>query len=599
MIAIGIISIISISMLVQSILNYNSTKNKLSNEIIYNTNISVNQLKKVLVHYIESYEINEYENVIESEMGYKDIYAIVVEDFKMGKILGKETYVIGKTRDENWNVIEYDSKKTSLNKYTFYSVKNDIVNNDGIKIGTISIYSTDKFTKQELQTIITRNILLTFLISLITIMLLFYVIYISFLKPISIIIDSISNTDQDGVPINKIKISNSSSNEIENLATIINKMILQIKKSTKDLEEQNVELQTIFNNSKDGIAIFDLDTKFLNFNDAYLEITGYSRKELATKTCLELTAPEDIEKAMSVVEKVKEHGVVENFEKTCVGKDGKRVSSIMSIVLLPDKKRMLATTKDMTQFKLLESQAKLASMGEMIGNIAHQWRQPLSVITTSISSLHIKKDLGKKVTNEEIDEIYDLIIKQAKYLSKTIDDFRDFIKGDKNYYDISLKEVIDESLNLAKSSIVNNFINLVYDVEDDTTIYGNKSELEQALINIINNAKDALKENVLLDEDRFIFLSTKKIDNDNFEMKIKDSAGGIPDNIIQRIFEPYFTTKHKAQGTGLGLSMADKILRERHHCVFEVTNETYRYNNKDYKGACFTIIFKSKNNTIS
>ena len=113
-----------------------------------------------------------------------------------------------------------------------------------------------------------------------------------------------------------------------------------------------------------------------------------------------------------------------------------------------------------------------------------------------------------------------------------------------------------------------------------------------SFINIINNSKDAIKEYVKNDE-KLIFINTIKEDS-SLIITIKDNGGGIPDNIIHRIFEPYFTTKNKNVGTGIGLSMTYKMITERHNASIDVYNEEYTYNNKNYKGACFKITFKGK-----
>lgn len=251
--------------------------------------------------------------------------------------------------------------------------------------------------------------------------------------------------------------------------------------------------------------------------------------------------------------------------------------------------------KNLQKEQLLAQQTKMASMGEMLGNIAHQWRQPLSIITTSASGLEVKSDFHE-IKKEDIREFTKIIVNQAEYLSKTIDDFRNFIKGDLKYSDLSLKEVVQSSISLVKASLDDNHIVLVSQIDDDMDIYGNKNELSQALINIVNNAKDSLK-SLNETKERLLFISTKKLDENSIELKILDSGGGIPPNVINRIFEPYFTTKHQSVGTGIGLSMVDKIIRKRHKGTIEVSNEEFQYKGKSLEGACFKIRFsKEKEN---
>ncbi len=355
-------------------------------------------------------------------------------------------------------------------------------------------------------------------------------------------------------------------------------------KNKLNLLENTVE--TIFNHSQDGIAIINFDTKFLNFNESFLKITGYSKEELLTKTYKELIANEDMKKNEQAIEEAIKKGYSKNFEKNCVVKNGKKISVNITISLLPDKKRLLLTLKDIRSLKIIEQQTKLVSMGEMIGNIAHQWRQPLSAITSCASSIRLKYELSI-LDKDDIPIGMDDIIKQAKYLSYTIDNFRNFIKGENSNSNISIKNLINDTLSLTSSSLSNNYINIILDLKKDINIIGNKNELIEAFINIINNSKDVLLNKK--EEDRFLFIKTKKL-----EIEIYDSGDGIPEDIIDKIFEPYFTTKHQSQGTGLGLAMVDKIIRDKHNALITVTNKEFEYKNKKYKGACIKIIFKTK-----
>ncbi|WP_320036440.1 transporter substrate-binding domain-containing protein [Halarcobacter sp.] len=358
------------------------------------------------------------------------------------------------------------------------------------------------------------------------------------------------------------------------------------------LKKQKKEFETIFKISKDGIAITDLKTNFLECNEAYLKMLGYTKNELINKSSISLTAPEYIEKTENALDIAIKEGYIKNFEKVTIGKNGRRVRVNITISVLPDKKRLLFITKDVTSLKLFENNLKLASMGEMIGNIAHQWRQPLSVITTSASGLRLKSEYGENIKDEEIQEFSEKIIEQARYLSETIDDFKNFIKGTTEFRIIDIKDIIQSSLSLTFAATNDNYIKVIKKTDESIKIDGNRNELEQVLINIINNSKDALVENVK-DTERYIFIETKKINNKTLELKVYDNGGGILEKNLDRIFEPYFTTKHKSIGTGLGLSIVDKIIRERHKQMITVYNEEFKYEGKSYKGACFSIIFKS------
>ena len=361
----------------------------------------------------------------------------------------------------------------------------------------------------------------------------------------------------------------------------------------KKIEEQKNEFEMIFNYSIDGLAIVDLESNFLEFNASFIKMTGFSREELLKTSCLKLTAIEDKEVAIDALNRVIEKGLLIDFEKTYNIKDNRSVVINLSMILLPDKKRILLSVKDMTQHKLMESQSKLASMGEMIGNIAHQWRQPLSLISTIASGIKVKSEFGQFDEKTLLSDM-DSIIKQANYLSNTIDDFRNFIKNTNEKSQIQISEIIKKVLSIVNPSIVNHHITIIQNTKDDMIFDGYENQLIQALINILNNSKDALKEHINDNDERIICIETKNIIN-GFTLKIKDNAGGISESVIHKIFEPYFTTKHKSIGTGIGLSITHQIITKHHNADITASNETFEYNDKVYTGAGFTILFNRNN----
>ena len=200
---------------------------------------------------------------------------------------------------------------------------------------------------------------------------------------------------------------------------------------------------------------------------------------------------------------------------------------------------------------ILQEQSKLAAMGEMVGAIAHQWRQPLNTLSMSIENL--EDDYTDGLINKEFLNIFiEKNIKTIKFMSHTIDDFRYFFRIDKEKFDFSVKEALKEIVNIQDAMLTHNNINLNI-IGDDFMINGYKSEFKQVLLNIINNAKDILIEKNIQDKIIDIKLDSNKL-------TIKDNAGGIPKDIINRIFEPYFTTKDVNRGTGLGLYISKMII---------------------------------------
>lgn len=234
--------------------------------------------------------------------------------------------------------------------------------------------------------------------------------------------------------------------------------------------------------------------------------------------------------------------------------------------------------------KLLNQQSKLAAMGELLGNIAHQWRQPLSAISTIASGLIIQKEIGT-FKEEHLDKDLKAIINSTKILSNTIDDFRNFTSKDKLANHFKINDTIKKVLNLISGNLQNHEIKLVQNI-DNIELYNYENELIQTILNILNNAKDALQESK--EDQKYIFINVKK-SHKNLLLEIYDNAGGIKEDIIERIFEPYFTTKFKSQGTGIGLYMTKNILETSCKGKIQVENKRFIYNDKNYEGALFKI----------
>ncbi len=241
--------------------------------------------------------------------------------------------------------------------------------------------------------------------------------------------------------------------------------------------------------------------------------------------------------------------------------------------------------KNTKQQNIMAQKTKMAAMGEMIGNIAHQWRQPLSTITTTATGLKLQKEMDI-LKDDFLIESLTGINDSAQYLSKTIDDFRNFFKTNKSEVQFSVKDIINKSLSLCSSELHNLDIEIIKDIKD-VNITNYENEFIQVLINIITNAKDELTKK---DKNfkKMIFIDSKK--DDNFvKIVIKDNAGGIPMALKNKVFEPYFTTKHQSQGTGIGLYMCKEITEKNMGGSLEVENCKYKYNDMKFSGACFEI----------
>ncbi|MEN8303276.1 MAG: ATP-binding protein, partial [Campylobacterota bacterium] len=227
-----------------------------------------------------------------------------------------------------------------------------------------------------------------------------------------------------------------------------------------------------------------------------------------------------------------------------------------------------AVEKNLQKNRLMLQQNRLAAMGEMISNIAHQWRQPLNTLGLILQKLEILHKRGT-LDEEKLKENITNGMSQINKMSTTIDDFRDFFKKDKKKRIFYLKEAIEESLLFMKTPLEENSIQVTYDRELSVQVNGYKNELTQVIVNIINNAKDALVENKNIDR-RIDILCTVK--DEHIVIKIEDNAGGIPKDVIDKIFEPYFTTKVEGEGDGIGLYMSKIIIEENMNGKLDVHN---------------------------
>ncbi len=244
--------------------------------------------------------------------------------------------------------------------------------------------------------------------------------------------------------------------------------------------------------------------------------------------------------------------------------------------------------KNRSKDKLLAHQSKMIALSEMLENIAHQWRQPLSMITTSLSGLKLRIEINEEVKKEDILETSQMVIEQTQSLSQTIEDFRRYFTGDtKNKERFNIQEAILKVEYLTKDIFIEYQIEYLHHLEKCMVEY-NRNLIIQALINIYNNARDAMIQNNTPIDERFLSIHTKKVSN-HIQISIQDSGGGIPLKIIDKIFEPYYTTKHQSVGTGLGLYMTHQIIIKQLKGTLHAENATFSHQNKKLYGAKFTI----------
>ncbi len=375
----------------------------------------------------------------------------------------------------------------------------------------------------------------------------------------------------------------------------------KIKEKIKEIENQKLFLHTLLENNPTSIFYKDRQGKYLGCNKAWEKLTGIKAKEILGKSVYDI-APKDIadiyflqdEKVFNLEENPqiyqaevfnksenKRFDVV--FYKSAFFDLNNKVSGLIGVVIDITDITTLEKEKEKKE-KLLYQQSKMATMGEMIENIAHQWRQPLSTMTASASGIKMQKEFGI-LDETNLNEFLDAILESAKHLSQTIDDFRNFFKTSKNEENFKINLVFNKTLSLLSSKFKNRNIKIIKQIED-INILALQNELIHVILNILNNANDALDK--IKSEEKYIFISCY-IENNQAVIEIKDNANGIKKEIINRIFEPYFTTKDQTNGTGIGLYMSKEIVIKHLHGTINVKNSTYTYKNKTYTGAKFII----------
>jgi len=237
-----------------------------------------------------------------------------------------------------------------------------------------------------------------------------------------------------------------------------------------------------------------------------------------------------------------------------------------------------ALEENRQQQALMLHRNRLANMGEMISMIAHQWRQPLNNLSL-LNQLLVAKYRQGKLDDEMMEYFSSNSRKQIEQMSRTIDDFRNFYKPEKEKSRFCVEEVIQKLLELIKFSYSAERIEIHYSAEGCHHFLGYPNEFSHAVLNILNNARDALVENNFTT--RNIWIDVEGEEGGEIRIRICDDAGGIPEEILPRIFDPYFSTKNEKNGTGLGLYMTNIIITEHMHSHIEVSNSD--------RGACFLI----------
>ena len=368
------------------------------------------------------------------------------------------------------------------------------------------------------------------------------------------------------------------------------------RQALQKIQESEEKFHDFIDNALDLIQIVDGNGKFLFANKRWKEVLGYSEKDLKNLKFQDILRKDYISYCNEVFNKLSQGENFENVETVFLSKKGKEIYVEGNINARIENGKFISSRgifRDITERKeaeealrksneelrklhreledkvmkavdelrdkdhILIHQSRQASMGEMIGNIAHQWRQPLSAVAAIIQNYEDAYEDGTLDMNY-IEEHTDLIMDILQQMSRTIDDFRNFFKPNKLKIDFNVKEVVLNTIKFLETSIKFNNIKLILNLPDDCIITGFPNEYSQVILVILNNAKDVLLERKI--KEKQIEINLEKVKNKTI-LKIIDNAGGIAAKVMEKIFNPYFTTKED-KGTGVGLYMSKMIIEK-------------------------------------
>lgn len=384
------------------------------------------------------------------------------------------------------------------------------------------------------------------------------------------------------------------------LYKLIIKDNLRISDASARLQQSEDRFHTIYDSLNDAIFIHDAETgRILDVNETACSFYLYSKQEILERN-LELVgtgkSPYSVVEALDWLRKAAA-GEPQTFEWLTVTKDGRRiwVEVRMHLTTISEEKRIIVMVRDITERKqaeeaisrqqamleelnrtlekrvseavselrqkdeMLLQQSRHAAMGEMLNNIAHQWRQPLNNIAIYVQTMQMLRASGD-LSDQELQKDVQSVMEIVNYMSRTIDDFRTFFRNEKQKQLFSLKEAAEKALRFVSARMEHHEISCSLEVRHDASIMGFQTEYIQVLLNLLNNAIDALNQPAR--EGRRVTVIIDQQEGDSV-LTVQDNGGGIPQSVLPHIFEPYFTTKGPGEGTGIGLYMA-KVIIEKH-----------------------------------
>ncbi|MEA2028380.1 MAG: PAS domain-containing sensor histidine kinase, partial [Campylobacterota bacterium] len=363
--------------------------------------------------------------------------------------------------------------------------------------------------------------------------------------------------------------------------------VTQKEQYLKELERKKRELETIIQIAPYPIIIHDRSGKIHMLNHAWSHYSGYKLEDLETvhnaiSLMFDIPTQELVRKQI-----VELYNLTSNNEpiqyriRTKNAEEAIWQFTTAPLGIVDGKQTVVTSAVDITELTqkddMLIAQSRHAAMGEMVGMIAHQWRQPLSSISMDANNMLLDIAMDK-LQLSKVEEYAQSISNQTQHLSKTIDDFRNFFKPDKLLSTVNIQETLNQTLTIVQDSLKNNDIALNISYESNEKVNVFPRELMQVFVNIINNAKDSL---VAHKPKNPIINIRVYTDPKYLNIEICDNGDGIKYDILPKVFDPFFSTKDDKIGTGVGLYMSQIIVQKHLNGKLEAHNCN--------QGVCFKI----------
>lgn len=566
-------------MSVNSAYRYVDTREKIVSEMQASSLNALDSLKNNIAGLIAAYAVNEYDNIISNAASQNNYYAIVVEDFNMGKILGQEVFSNGKIRDENGALIEYEveNERHVLDLQTCcYASSADVVTLNGKLVGKITLYLSNDNLNKELNAIIIGTVFDALIISVLLIVSLLFSIRLFILKPVSRIAKLISEVDEDGLPVNRIEASGST--EISALSATMNKLIHSIRKSRVILKQQHEEIvsrgdelrKLSMATEQSPVSIILCDPEYIieYANSQFERTSGYEISEITGHAIDYLFDNNPVNKApLKELKQKLEAGKSWIGELTPLNKNNQIYCIRLSASAIhSDESGMLNyvfVAEDITTHKrneeMLRNSQKMEAVGQLTGGVAHDFNNLLGIIMGNLELLEMTlQDQPKQL--ERIRQALASTQRGAQLTRKLLNFSRK--EGvQKNLTQVNT--VIENLVDLISKSVTAS-INVETRLEDGLWLANiDTGDFEDAILNLCLNARDAMPDggtvlietqNRHLDAD-YVKQHPDSVVGDYVAITVSDTGVGISAEAIKRVFDPFYSTKPFGKGTGLGLSM--------------------------------------------